>query len=85
MNGGIINSVTRSNLVGYFYRIVRKRVETSTVIIKCGFCAKIVILESRSACVILMCCNSQESPKVGIDKHLNVSELKSNWITKNVH
>jgi len=38
---------------------MHNNVETSTVIIKRGFFAKIVILESRSACVILMCCNKQ--------------------------
>jgi len=42
---------------------------TSTVIIKCGLCVEIVILESISACVNLMFYkNSQELHEDGVDR-----------------
>jgi len=34
-------------------------IETSTVIIQYGFCAKTVILQSISACVILLFCKKR--------------------------
>jgi len=48
---------------------------TSTVIIKCGLCVQIVILESISACVNLMFYkNSQELHEDGGDMSQNVLE-----------
>jgi hypothetical protein len=47
-------------------------------------CAKIVILELVSACVIVMCCKKKgrEVPEDGVDKFRNMSELKSDILQK---
>jgi len=56
--------------------LIHTSVETSTVIIKSGFCAKIVILESVSFFFISICYKKQqEFPEDGVDKRRNASEL----------
>jgi len=55
--------------------------ETSTCIIKCEFCARAVILDPISACVILMCREKQSQTPWRSRKHMPKSVGFEKWLS----
>jgi hypothetical protein len=85
----VLSVKTCSTFYLFKYFNLHTSVQTSTVIIKCEFCVKLEILESISACVILMCYKkkAKKFTEDGLNKRRKASELylQSYYITNSVH